>query len=77
MDSGGSQMLLFQDCFPLLSSSLTKWGCVSAANENITFKPGTDQSGKQEWALYSATQRAFRYHLSGALRKLEKSFPVV
>lgn len=77
MDSGGSQMLLFQDCFPLLSSSLTKWDCVSATNENITFKPGSDQSDKQEWALYSATQTAFRYHLSRALRKLENSSPVV
>lgn len=77
MDSGGSQTLLFQDCFPLLGSSLTKWDCVSATNENITFKPGSDQSGKQEWALYSATQLAFRYHPTGAQTKLEKSSPVV
>lgn len=70
-------MLLFQDCFPLLGSSPTKWDCVSATNENITFKPGSNQSGKQEWALYSATQLAFRYHPTGALRKLKKSSPVV
>lgn len=70
-------MFLFQDCFPLLSSSLTKWDYVSATNENITFKPGSDQSGKQEWALYSPTERAFRYYLTGALRKLGKSPPVV
>lgn len=42
-----------------------------------TCKPGSNQSGKQEWALYSATQPVFRYHLAGALRKLEKSSPVV
>lgn len=70
-------MFLFQDCFSLLSSSLTKWDCVSATNENITFKPGSDQAGKQERALYSATHPACRYHLTGALRKLEKSSPVV
>lgn len=34
-------------------------------------------SDKQEWTLYSATQTAFRYHLTRALRKLEKSSPVV
>lgn len=56
-------MLLFQDCFPLLSSSLTKWDWVSATNENITFKPGSDQSGKLEQALHSAPQPAFKYHL--------------
>lgn len=57
MDSSGSQMLLFHDCFPLLGSSQTKWDGVSAANQSITFKVGSDQHGQQEQALYSATQR--------------------
>lgn len=46
MDSSGSQMLLFHDCFPLLGSSQTKWDCISATNENITFKLGSDQYKK-------------------------------
>lgn len=57
MDSSAKQMLLFHDCFPLLGSSQTKWDGISATNESITFQPGSDQYGKQEQSLYSATQR--------------------
>lgn len=59
MDSTGSQMLLFHDCFPLLGSSQTTQDSVSAPNENITFKLGSDQSGKRDTGTgsLSCTQR--------------------